>query len=73
MPTVCPQCRHEFRAEVGGTGGVIGYPLGQLHEEVAFIAYHFHWQLKDDHGNGARRPAPLGGTDFRDQCGDESA
>jgi uncharacterized protein DUF6760 len=22
---------------------VIGYPLDQLREEVAFIAYHFHW------------------------------
>lgn len=21
----------------------MGYPLEQLHEEVAFIAYHFHW------------------------------
>jgi hypothetical protein len=21
----------------------MGYPLDQLHEEVAFIAYHFHW------------------------------
>ena len=24
-------------------GGVIGYPLERLHEEVAFLAYHFHW------------------------------
>jgi hypothetical protein len=24
-------------------GGVVGYPLDQLNEEVAFIAYHFHW------------------------------
>ena len=22
---------------------MIGYPLQQLREEVAFIAYHFHW------------------------------
>ena len=22
---------------------MIGYPLDQLHEEVAFVAYHFHW------------------------------
>jgi len=30
----------------GGTrrrGGVLGYPLKALYEEVAFIAYHFHW------------------------------
>lgn len=24
-------------------GGVVGYPLKLLYEEVAFIAYHFHW------------------------------
>lgn len=22
---------------------MIGYPLEQLHREVAFVAYHFHW------------------------------
>jgi hypothetical protein len=25
----------------------VSYPLEQLHEEVAYIAYHFHWQLED--------------------------
>ena len=24
-------------------GGVLGYPLSRIYEEVAFIAYHFHW------------------------------
>jgi hypothetical protein len=24
-------------------GGILGYPLGDLREEVAFVAYHFHW------------------------------
>lgn len=24
-------------------GGIVGYPLKQLYEEVAFVAYHFHW------------------------------
>ncbi len=24
-------------------GGMMGYPLRQLYEEVAYIAYHFHW------------------------------
>jgi hypothetical protein len=28
-------------------GGVVSYPLPQLHEEVACIAYHFHWSLID--------------------------
>ena len=25
-------------------GGIIGYPLEQLYQEVAYIAYYFHWQ-----------------------------
>ncbi len=24
-------------------GGVVGYPLKALYEEIAFVAYHFHW------------------------------
>lgn len=24
-------------------GGIVGYPLQKLYEEVAFVAYHFHW------------------------------
>ena len=24
-------------------GGVLGYPLDQVYEEVAYVAYHFHW------------------------------
>ena len=26
---------------------MISYPLEQLHEEVAYIAYYLHWPLKD--------------------------
>ena len=26
---------------------MIGYPLDQLREEVAFIAYHFHWSHQE--------------------------
>ena len=25
----------------------MSYPLEQLYEEVAYIAYYFHWPLKD--------------------------
>lgn len=25
---------------------MVGYPLDQLNEEVAFIAYHFHWPME---------------------------
>jgi len=28
-------------------GGIVGYPLERLHEEVAYIAYHFHWAMDD--------------------------
>lgn len=27
-------------------GGIVGYPLDQLYEEVAYIAYYFHWPLQ---------------------------
>ncbi len=26
---------------------MIGYPLDKLYQEVAYIAYHFHWSLDD--------------------------
>lgn len=28
-------------------GGIVGYPLDRIHEEVAYIAYHLHWPLDD--------------------------
>lgn len=31
----------------GGSGGVIGYPLAELYEEIAFIAFHFHWAERE--------------------------
>ncbi len=30
----------------GGVGGIVGYPLEQLQQEVAFIAYYFHWPME---------------------------
>ncbi len=40
------------------SGGVISYPSNKLYEEVAFIAYHFHWARDDilnlDHTNRQR-------------------
>jgi hypothetical protein len=39
-------------------GGVVGYPLKKLYEEVAFVAYHFHWPhdevLSLEHGERRR-------------------
>ncbi|WP_321170090.1 DUF6760 family protein [Mastigocoleus testarum] len=28
-------------------GGVVSYPSEQLQEEVACIAFHFHWSLEE--------------------------
>lgn len=36
-----------FRGGYRQPGGVAGYPLDRLFEEVAYIAYHFHWPLTD--------------------------
>jgi hypothetical protein len=39
-------------------GGIVGYPLDRLHEEVAYVAYHFHWNrdeiLNLEHGERQR-------------------
>ena len=35
------------RGGVRATGGILGYPLDQLHEEVALIAFHFHWSYEE--------------------------
>jgi len=32
-----------FRSRGQRPGGNIGYPSHRLFEEVAYIAYHFHW------------------------------
>ena len=36
-----------IRSGVCPGGGVISYPSGQIYEEVAHVAYHFHWQRED--------------------------
>lgn len=38
-----PQLPARVRPGDGDGGGVVGYPLDPLYEEVAFVAYHFHW------------------------------
>ncbi len=35
--------RRGVRDGVGQHGGIVGYPLQALYEEVAYVAYHFHW------------------------------
>ncbi len=44
-------------------GTILGYPLDALYEEVAFIAYHFHWDLERvlglEHADRARWVAEI--------------
>jgi hypothetical protein len=30
-----------------GPGGISGYPLENIYEEIAFIAYHFKWSHEE--------------------------
>jgi hypothetical protein len=39
--------RRKVRAGGYSLGGITGYPLNRIYEEVAFIAYHFHWGLEE--------------------------
>lgn len=38
-----PELPARVRGGARGRGGILGYPLDPLREEVAFVAYHFHW------------------------------
>ena len=43
-----PRLRARVPAGSGARrGGTLGYPLDRLHEEVAYIAYHFHWPMEE--------------------------
>lgn len=50
-------------------GGVVGYPLKQLYEEVAFVAYHFHWGqaevMEMEHGDRRRWVSEISGINGR--------
>jgi hypothetical protein len=50
--------QRRVRGRPGRSGGVLGYPLDRLHEEVAYIAYHFHWPHQEildlEHGERQR-------------------
>ncbi len=38
-----PSLRAGVRGGAERRGGITRYPLERLYEEVAYIAYHFHW------------------------------
>jgi hypothetical protein len=39
--------RRGIREGVRQPGGIVRYPLDRLYQEVAYIAYHFHWSPDD--------------------------
>ncbi len=39
--------QYPVRSGARSSGGVLSYPLDRLYEEVAFIAFHFHWWQDD--------------------------
>ena len=45
----CPHCSHEFAVDIAGEppGGIVTYAADRLYEEVAYVAYHFHWSLDE--------------------------
>ena len=42
-----PEVRTPVRDRGKFPGGIISYPLDLIYEEVAFIAYHFHWSFEE--------------------------
>lgn len=58
-----PGVQSHVRGGAGQPGGIVSYPLEQLHEEVAYIAYYFHWSLQDilemEHGDRRRWVAEI--------------
>jgi len=50
-------------------GGIVTYAADRLHEEVAYIAYHFHWGLDDildlEHAERQRHVSEIGKINTR--------
>lgn len=53
-----PALRARVPRRVGVAGGVLSYPTDELHREVAFVAFHFHWAHEQvmamEHGDRRR-------------------
>jgi len=50
-------------------GGILTYAPDQLYEEVAYVAYHFHWSLQElfdlDHSTRRRFVSEIAGINRR--------
>jgi len=58
-----PPLQYPVRGGARTSGGVLSYPSDKLYEEVAFIAFHFHWSQDDilnlEHTTGQRWVAEI--------------
>ena len=52
-------------------GGIVTYAADRIYEEVAYVAYHFHWSLDEHPRPRTRRAAALRGRDREHQHPDE--
>ena len=52
-------------------GGVLGYPLERLYQEVAYVAYHFHWPQSEvlalEHADRRRWVQEIAGINRQDE------
>jgi hypothetical protein len=59
----------QLRGRLLAVGGIVGYPLERLHEEVAYIAYHLHWSLDEilalEHADRRRWAEEIAGINRR--------
>ena len=71
-----PEVRSRIFRGAERRGGVLGYPLRALYEEVAFIAYHFHWPpdavLNLDHAERRRWAGEISAINERINGGKEN-
>ena len=76
MRTFCPHCEQGFDVELRSPGGVWRYPLERMHEEMAYVAYHFHWPPDQiyalEHAERARWVAEIGKINMRLNAKQES-
>lgn len=57
-------------------GGIVGYPLKTLSEEVAYIAYYFHWSLDEvlnlEHAERRRWVSEIANINHKQNSGNNS-
>ena len=69
----CPACAHRFAVDVVGwaPGGIVTYAAERLYEEVAYVAYYFHWSRDEildlEHAERQRFVAQIAALNTRAQ------